>query len=275
MRGPLSAFVVVALLGCSSGSFEVASPAEDAAADSSPADSSPGDSSPGDSSPADSSPVDTAPPDGAPGKCGDRVPGPGEECDDGNAVDGDGCDRDCTFSCGSSIAPSKICDDAKACNGLEQCSAQHLCYSGPPKACPAPDACTSSTCVEPGTCKNKLIDGDADGQAAKSLGGCGKDCDDGDPLSFTGQPKYYVTPTKRGGFDYDCDGVETKQHDVFVKCDTSGGGCVLANEGWFYVGDPTPACGVTGDWVNECFVNGSNACTPRPAATSRRQQPCR
>jgi cysteine-rich repeat protein len=43
----------------------------------------------------------------------------GEQCDDGNAVDGDGCDSNCTITvCGNGIATiGEICDDGNAVNG--------------------------------------------------------------------------------------------------------------------------------------------------------------
>jgi cysteine-rich repeat protein len=50
-------------------------------------------------------------------RCGDGVvdPGEGEECDDGNLVDGDGCDSDCTVTsgaCGNGVIdPGEECDD--------------------------------------------------------------------------------------------------------------------------------------------------------------------
>jgi len=50
-------------------------------------------------------------------RCGDGVvdPGEGEECDDGNLVDGDGCDSDCTVTsgvCGNGVVdPGEECDD--------------------------------------------------------------------------------------------------------------------------------------------------------------------
>jgi cysteine-rich repeat protein len=45
--------------------------------------------------------------------CGSGVPTGGEACDDGNAVEGDGCDSNCTVSaCGNGIqAPDEECDD--------------------------------------------------------------------------------------------------------------------------------------------------------------------
>jgi cysteine-rich repeat protein len=54
--------------------------------------------------------------------CGDGVvscvPGD-EECDDGNAVDGDGCDSNCTATgCGNGIVTApEVCDDGNASNG--------------------------------------------------------------------------------------------------------------------------------------------------------------
>lgn len=55
---------------------------------------------------------------GAPLPCGDGHVDPSESCDDGNAIDGDGCDRNCTPSaCGNGIvAPDEECDDGNARN---------------------------------------------------------------------------------------------------------------------------------------------------------------
>lgn len=45
--------------------------------------------------------------------CGDGFTGPGEQCDDGNPFDGDGCNTDCTTGvCGNGIVdPGEDCDD--------------------------------------------------------------------------------------------------------------------------------------------------------------------
>ena len=45
--------------------------------------------------------------------CGNAVKDPGEQCDDGNVTDGDGCEHDCTSpSCGNAITdPGEQCDD--------------------------------------------------------------------------------------------------------------------------------------------------------------------
>jgi len=48
--------------------------------------------------------------------CGNGVLDPGEQCDDGNAVDGDGCDANCTATaCGNGIVTAgEQCDDGNA-----------------------------------------------------------------------------------------------------------------------------------------------------------------
>jgi cysteine-rich repeat protein len=51
--------------------------------------------------------------------CGNRTVEPGEDCEDGNRVDGDGCDTNCTFTrCGNGIASAgEICDDGNEVEG--------------------------------------------------------------------------------------------------------------------------------------------------------------
>ncbi len=52
--------------------------------------------------------------------CGDGDVDPGEECDDGNDTDGDGCDNDCTISatCGNgTLDPGEQCDDGNTVDG--------------------------------------------------------------------------------------------------------------------------------------------------------------
>ena len=54
-----------------------------------------------------------------PTACGNGIVTVGEECDDGNTVNGDGCDNNCTVtSCGNGVAgPGEECDDGNATNG--------------------------------------------------------------------------------------------------------------------------------------------------------------
>jgi cysteine-rich repeat protein len=51
--------------------------------------------------------------------CGNGVPDPGEDCDDGNAADGDGCDHNCTATgCGNGIVTAgEQCDDGNTAAG--------------------------------------------------------------------------------------------------------------------------------------------------------------
>jgi cysteine-rich repeat protein len=80
--------------------------------------------------PADAGPdgVPDAEPDGGP-ECGNGEVEGDEQCDDGNDVDGDGCDSDCTYSC----AGDEDCLDDNECNGAEICDADtHACSEGTP-----------------------------------------------------------------------------------------------------------------------------------------------
>ncbi|MEO7733068.1 MAG: DUF4215 domain-containing protein, partial [Kofleriaceae bacterium] len=51
--------------------------------------------------------------------CGNTILDAGEECDDGNVVDGDACEADCTIPrCGNAtLDPGEACDDGNAING--------------------------------------------------------------------------------------------------------------------------------------------------------------
>jgi len=92
--------------------------------------------------------------------CGDGVVDPGEQCDDGNTVDGDGCSKSCTFEvlttgvCGNGVVePGEECDDGN---------------TDPTDGCT--NACTicGNGIVSPGEqCDDgNLVDGD----------GCASDC---------------------------------------------------------------------------------------------------
>lgn len=103
-------------------------------------------------------------------RCGDGVTTAPEECDDGNAVDGDGCNSDCTFSC-LSTDTSRNCTPMDACMGQGTCDdATHTCTAGTPlgdgMACgTGHDYCKMGTCTMP-TCGNSVTEP-------------GEDCDDG------------------------------------------------------------------------------------------------
>ncbi len=83
------------------------------------------------------------------GVCGDGILNYGEECDDFNDRDGDGCDS-CRFSCVAGD-PDRACDTGDACNGPATCLAStHTCVPGPEKPnftrCDAGRACWEGVC---------------------------------------------------------------------------------------------------------------------------------
>ncbi|MDG2308712.1 MAG: DUF4215 domain-containing protein [Candidatus Binatia bacterium] len=81
--------------------------------------------------------------------CGNAVTETGEDCDDGNAVDGDGCDTNCTVTaCGNGIqATGEACDDGNLVNG---------------------DGCSDACLLE--VCGDDILN-------------AGEDCDDGGTVS--------------------------------------------------------------------------------------------
>src|ERR1051325_2793318 len=52
--------------------------------------------------------------------CGNGIVDPGEACDDGNIMDGDGCSHDCLSleGCGNGVPdPGEVCDDHNTADG--------------------------------------------------------------------------------------------------------------------------------------------------------------
>ncbi|MBA3547357.1 MAG: DUF4215 domain-containing protein [Nannocystis sp.] len=69
-----------------------------------------------------------------PNICGDGDPGPGEECDDGNAIDSDACLTGCKAAfCGDGIlGPGEACDDG---NPVDDDDCTNTCVIGLPGSC--------------------------------------------------------------------------------------------------------------------------------------------
>jgi cysteine-rich repeat protein len=126
--------------------------------------------------------------------CGNKVLDPGEECDDGNLVSGDGCESDCTFSCHR----DQDCSDGDPCNGSESCGNNHACTSTAPLSDGTPcgggrlcrgKVCALASCGDqvvqpPEECDDKnLIPGDGCENNCTFSCHRNQDCDDFDPCN--------------------------------------------------------------------------------------------
>jgi cysteine-rich repeat protein len=122
--------------------------------------------------------------------CGNAAPDPGEACDDGNAIVGDGCRLDCTAEvCGDGIVdPQDACDDGNVASG-DCCSETCAIESGPcddGNACTLGDACqdgvctpaSTTTCTPETPCHIATCDS-ATGTCLSTLKAEGALCDDG------------------------------------------------------------------------------------------------
>jgi cysteine-rich repeat protein len=119
----------------------------------------------------------------APPACGDGHIDPGEQCDDGNTVSGDGCSATCMLEvCGNGILdPGEQCDDGNKVSG-DGCSATckvEVCGNGildPGEQCDdgnkvGGDGCSATCKLE--VCGNGILDP-------------GEQCDDGNKVSGDG-----------------------------------------------------------------------------------------
>ena len=110
--------------------------------------------------------------------CGDGIVTAPEECVDGNAVDGDGCDSTCKFSC-LSTDTARSCAAIDACRAKGSCDdAKHVCTAGAPSAdgtaCGTGKTCKAGTCIS-AACGNGVVDSgeDCDFGASNGAGtGC-------------------------------------------------------------------------------------------------------
>lgn len=123
-----------------------------------------------------------------------------DECDDGSA-----CATDCTAdmcvlssgSCRHTVTPA-LCPVGESCNAATGC-----CEAGRPCAtstdCEDDDPCTVAETCEPAArvCTFRPLDGDVDGDPPRVCGG--GDCDDSNPMVFSGADE------RCNGSDDDCD----------------------------------------------------------------------
>jgi cysteine-rich repeat protein len=125
--------------------------------------------------------------------CGDSIVTGPEECDDGNEIDGDGCDG-CRFSCVADD-PTRDCAPANPCDGPATCDPEaHTCGPRTPladgTACGAGMLCIAQECV-PVRCGDGFV---SEGEDCEFTGeGCvdcrfactiePDSCSDGDPCN--------------------------------------------------------------------------------------------
>src|SRR5207244_2154411 len=119
------------------------------------------------------------------GDCGNGILDPGEQCDDGNAVAGDGCSASCRLEvCGNGIRDvGEQCDDGNTVSGdgcSATCQREPGCGDGvvgPGETCDdgntvSGDGC-SATCQREPRCGDGILDS-------------GEQCDDGNTVSGDG-----------------------------------------------------------------------------------------
>jgi len=140
--------------------------------------------------------------------------------------------------------------------------------------CDDHDDCTRDTCnLAAGTCSSTKVDGDGDGESPSALGACGLDCDDSNKDVFSKQTSFFSVPyldsVGVSSYDYDCNGIEEKQHDALAKCMYSAPGKCTFAEGW---SGSVPVCGALGTYITGCMYAGFGACQPVSAKT---KQACR
>lgn len=192
-------------------------------------------------------------------------------------------------------------DNGESCAGAEQCSsgicAEGYCCSS---ECSAPASCSTGECLcgdavcAGSACTSWKLDQDRDGYPATSqydvIGCAGQrppslngrvyydgnivqlDCDDDDPDVHPGQAEFFTSPRKNlGGYDYNCDGKETRQHNgggALLTCSTcnSGGICTVGlaiqnalcsqiPTAYNTLGGATPDCGKLGELLSCRIVN--------------------
>jgi cysteine-rich repeat protein len=114
--------------------------------------------------------------------CGNSVVDPGEQCDDGNNNNGDGCSASCAvepcFQCvgePSACTPlpsGTACDDGVFCNGADTCDAAGGCsvHTPVPPGTPCDD---NNSCTTNDTCSSGVC-----------VGGPAPNCDDGNPCTL-------------------------------------------------------------------------------------------
>lgn len=108
-------------------------------------------------------------------------------------------------------------------------------------------------------------DSDCADPGEAGLAGAGGDCDDLDSRAHPGQAAFFTTPTSRGIFDFDCDGVAMPQFSsLLTSCPVCGA------SGWL---SSIPPCGASAQWAVCAMGPSPLICVATP--TMPQTQACR
>jgi cysteine-rich repeat protein len=205
----------------------------------------------------------------------------GEECDDGNFNDNDGCTSLCELTC----EQDADCDDGKVCNGKETCTSGHKCTAG--NSLPDHTECgPSQSCIGSGAVC--LFDACGDGWKQGS-----EECDDGniyDDDGCTTKCKFSCVSTDKtrdcsdighaqcaapqvcNNEKHKCEAAGSAAPDKVTACDLNG----VAGDGWCIsgqcvatkCGDGEPA------GVEECDLGSQNGVAGSGCSINCKVQKC-
>ncbi|MBN2362453.1 MAG: hypothetical protein JXR83_23575 [Deltaproteobacteria bacterium] len=154
----------------------------------------------------------------------DRGPCASNPCGENYVCIPSGASYDCVcygLECGTVCYDSGECCDSGDCgSGYWNCDQDHECV------CPSPYLDCSDNC-RLGTQYFLDYDSDGYGDGNTTIRACSRpsgyvtnsdDCDDDDGRAHPGQDEYFATAAAGGGFDFNCDGSETRESSDVYTC---------------------------------------------------------
>jgi hypothetical protein len=200
------------------------------------------------------------------------------ECKSTFCKDGYCCESACNETCQScgltgsegSCSPVRSQPDPDTCGDIYTCAASGACKLADNQKCAVDGDCANNACnaFHPDT------DGDTFGDAKITVHLCstgkppgyttdGTDCCDSDPAAHPGETTggpvgngFYYVANKCGTFDYNCDGMTTKNYAPYTEPM-----CNASCSNW-YCFDPAAACGglvnLMGGDLGHCTIGNPN-----------------